>query len=250
MTVAIRSSDDDLLREAAETARIALVGKLKILTSADAPEHTFRFSSDEAGTLSLFYNGERVASDTSRRRFFRFFNSLIRLTVAEHAPDRVFIHAGVVGWKGKAIIIPANSFAGKTTLVAELVRNGAVYYSDEYAILDQKGLVHPFPRDLSVRDEEFDERDVPVVEFGGITGVEPIPVGVLVITEFDADSRWEPQELTLGQGILEVIPHTIPRNINASFSLNVLNSALSDAIMLKSRRGEAGDTAIKLLSIY
>ena len=37
--------------------------------------------------------------------------------VAERAPDHLFVHAGVVGWEGLAIVMPGASFAGKTTLV-------------------------------------------------------------------------------------------------------------------------------------
>ena len=64
--------------------------------------------------------------------------------VANYAPDRVFVHAGVVAWRGRALVLPGTSFAGKTTLVAELVRAGAIYYSDEYAVLDEQGRVHPY----------------------------------------------------------------------------------------------------------
>jgi hypothetical protein len=249
VTVRLQASDSELLSEAVETASKALVGRVKIVEGA-AAEHVFGFSSDESGTIFLSRNGEHLASDTSRQRFFRFFNSILRISVAEYARESVFIHAGVVGWQGKAIIIPANSFAGKTTLVAELVRNGAAYYSDEYAVLDEDGLVHPFPRDLSIRDSAFNESDVPVAEFGGKAATEPIPVGVVVITEFAENSRWEPVKLTVGQGILELIPHTIPRNFNTKFALKVLNSAISDAIILKSPRGEASDLAINLLSFF
>jgi hypothetical protein len=249
VTVKIQASDADLFGEAVETARKALVGRVEIIESGDA-DHAFGFSSDETGTLFLFHNGEQLCFDTSRKRFFRFFNSMLRIMVAEHARDRVFVHAGVVGWRGKAIIIPANSFAGKTTLVTELVKNGATYYSDEYAVLDESGLVHPFPRDLSIRDKSFNELDVPVTEFGGLTGTEPIPVGAVIITAFEENGRWEPIKLTVGQGILEVIPHTIPRNFNTKFSLKVLNTAVSDAIILKSPRGEARDLALNFLSFF
>jgi hypothetical protein len=134
-------------------------------------------------------------------------------------------------------------------LVTELVKNGATYYSDEYAVLDENGLVHPFPRDLSVRDSSFNERDVPVAAFGGVTGTEPIPVGAVIITVFEENGTWEPVKLTVGQGILEVIPHTIPRNFNTKFSLKVLNTAISDAIILKSPRGEASELALNCLSL-
>jgi len=238
-----------LFEEAVKTARKALVDRVKIIESADA-EHVFEFSEDDAGTLFLFQNGTQLATDTSRLRFFRFFNSMLRIAVAEYAQEKVFIHAGVVGWKGGAIVIPAKSFAGKTTLVAELVKNGAAYYSDEYAVVDEKGLVHPFPRDLSVRDPVFIERDIPVAEFGGKAGTEPIPISTVIVTEFVEEGKWEPVRLTTGQGILELIPHTIPRNFNTKFSLKVLNTAVSDAIILKSPRGDASDLALKLLSFY
>ena len=71
--------------------------------------------------------------------------------VAEEARRGVFVHAGVVGWKGRALVLPGKSGAGKTTLVAELIRAGATYYSDEYAVLDERGRVHPYARPLAVR---------------------------------------------------------------------------------------------------
>jgi hypothetical protein len=53
-----------------------------------------------------------------------------------------------------AIVLPGRSFAGKTTLTAALLRRGAEYYSDEYAVLDHGGRVHPFARPLRVRPPE------------------------------------------------------------------------------------------------
>src|SRR5262249_38532870 len=54
--------------------------------------------------------------------------------VANNAHNRVFVHAGVVGWQGRAILIPGKSYSGKSTLVAALLRCGATYYSDEFAV--------------------------------------------------------------------------------------------------------------------
>ena len=48
--------------------------------------------------------------------------------VAERAPDHLFVHAGVVGWEGRAIVMPGASFAGKTTLVQAWLEAGATYY--------------------------------------------------------------------------------------------------------------------------
>jgi hypothetical protein len=247
--VKIQAADTEILKDAERTARKALLGRIEILDSKDA-DHTFGLAADEDGRRFLFLNGEQISHDNPGERFDKFFNGILRIVVAEHAQGAVFIHAGVVGWHGKAIVIPGNSFEGKTTLVAELVKNGAEYYSDEYAILDEHGMVHPFPRDLSVRDAEFHEKEVPIEALGGKVGVVPIPVGAVLLTGYDENAEWKPERLTTGQGIMEIIPHTIPRIFNTKFSLKVLNAAVSDAIILKSRRGDAGDLAIKLLSFF
>ena len=249
--VRVQASNPQLLCVAEQTARKALLDRLRVVENIEA-EHTFGIFADASETLYLVLNGEQVSSDSSHPRFFRFFDSLLRIVIAEHAVDRVFIHAGVVGWKRQAILLPANSFCGKTTLVAELVRNGAEYYSDEYAILDPSGLVHAFPRELSVRyiDGETREKQVPLAELGGVQGSVPIPVGLVLITKYDENAVWNPERLSVGQGIMEVIPHTIPRIFNPEFSLKVLNTSLRDAIILKSSRGDATDFAIELLSFF
>jgi hypothetical protein len=72
-------------------------------------------------------------------------------SVAERARRWCFVHAGVVGWRGRVIVIPGRSHSGKTTLVAEWLRAGALYYSDEYAVFDAMGRVHAYAKPLSLR---------------------------------------------------------------------------------------------------
>jgi len=86
----------------------------------------------------------------------------VRAHIALHAPDRIFVHAGVVAHRGRASCCRGLSFAGKTTLVAALVRAGATYYSDEFAPLDADGLVHPYARPLSLRDGQWSRSPQPV----------------------------------------------------------------------------------------
>ncbi len=247
--VKIQAATRQLLDDAEEVARKALLGRVRP-TPSSGTNHSFAIDLEDDGTFVLFQNGRRITYDKTRARFFRFFDSLLRITVAEHAENRVFIHAGVVGWRGKAIVIPANSFQGKTTLVRELMIRGADYYSDEYAILDEDGLVHAFPRDLSIRyiDGETRERQVKIEDLGAKVGTAPIPIGVVLLTEYIENATWQPEQLTAGQGIMEVIPHTIPRRFNPEFSLKVLNTSVRDAIILKSPRGDASDFALKLLA--
>ena len=80
-----------------------------------------------AQRLNLLYGDEvRLARSNDLDSVFETFESDVRLFVAELAKQRVFVHAGVVGWKGKAIVIPGRSYSGKSTLVAELRAGRAV----------------------------------------------------------------------------------------------------------------------------
>lgn len=240
--VAVESNRDDVLAKAESVVRKALLDRIKIIDNTNAvSEFVFGIGLDEKGIYYLFQGGQQTNNSDSEFIFFKFFDSMIRLTVAEHAVSTVFLHSGAVGWQGKAIIFPARSFKGKTTLVAEMLRNGAEYYSDEYAILDETGLVHPFPRDLTMRgiEHEYADTEVPISSLDCKIGVAAIPVGVVLITEYVHGAEWSPKILSSGQGIIEVIPHTIPLHADTQFSLKVLNIALGRAIIAKSIRGDA-----------
>ena len=248
--VSLESSNADLLAKAAVTAEKALLGRISIIENP-LSDLGYRFSFELVdGVYHMYQNGELTSNSQYEFGTFKYFNSILRLTVAENAVDTVFVHAGVVGWRNRAIIFPGRSFRGKTTLVAELIGLGAVYYSDEYAVLGSDGLVYPFPRDLSIRNYvvQYDEVDVPAAFFGAQIGEEPVKVGSVIITEFDETAAWNPKLLTIGQGILETIPHTIPINEDAELSLKILNIAFNNAIIAKSVRGDVKRDAAAILS--
>lgn len=198
----------------------------------------------------LYFDNEEPEEGTLRLRCVNYFLSHLRIKTVEYAESKVFLHAGVVGWNGEAIIIPGNSHDGKTTLVKELVKIGAEYYSDEYAVLDENGFVHPFPKTLSVRGiiDDYSQKEIKAEEFGQ-TGIEPIPVGLVLITKYEKSAKFKPEKLSKGKAILEILPHTLPIRFNAEFSLFVLNKILSRAIILKSKRGEAPHIA-KIVTNY
>jgi hypothetical protein len=150
----------------------------------------------------LYANHSLLARSFKLEEVLDAFESWFRLSVAELTDRRVFVHAGVVGWQNRAILIPGKSFVGKTTMVAELVRAGATYYSDEFAVLDPQGLVHPFHKPLSLREPNGggNQTNIAVEEIGGTAGSEPLPVGLVLASEFKPGSRWRPRALSPGQG--------------------------------------------------
>jgi hypothetical protein len=246
--VAIESNSADVLEQASSTARSALLGNLLEIDRPHA-EQVFRLPIMPDGVCIIYQDGELMAEGKLNPGYWKYFDSLVRILVAEFARDKVFIHAGSVGWRGRAIILPGNSHFGKTTLVAELARCGAEYYSDEYAIIDDNGLVHPFARKLTMRENgrHIIEKPFDVEEFGGKKGSSPIPVSAVVFTKYDPESNPEYAFLTTGQGIVEVIGQTIGIRRNSEFVIKVLKKAFSNAIILKSSRNEAAKFARELL---
>jgi hypothetical protein len=181
------------------------------------------------------------------------------LLTAFRASDCLFVHAGVVGWHGPAgrhaILIPGRSMTGKTTLVKSLVEAGATYYSDEFAVLDKEGLVHPYPRPLSLRGhngqpgrEVTAEALTAVKGLGGQTGVEPLPVGLVIVTEYQPEATWRPRQLTPGQAMLALMDNTVAARRNPAHSMPILKQVATNAITLKSKRGEAAAVAPALLT--
>jgi hypothetical protein len=249
--VEVSSNDALLIEEALDVAKTSLLGEFRLTRSVKADQH---FAISRTGnTYKLIRNGgDYETSGRSRTGFLKFFDSMVRVSVAEAARRYVFLHAGVVGWRGKAIIMPANSFMGKSTLVKALVKQGAEYYSDDFAVLDKNGLVHPFARPISLRaaDVNYTPYEVSVAEFGGRTGVEALPIGLIFLTSYAARSRWAPRLLPRGEGILATLPFAIAIRKRTELCLQVLNLASSRAIICSSFRGDADRCAKKLLDFF
>jgi hypothetical protein len=195
----------------------------------------------------LLYAGvARRARTTSLDELLDAFEADLRLSVATAARRRVFVHAGVVGWRGRAIVLPGRSGSGKTTLVVELVRAGATYYSDEFAVIDERGRVHPFAKPLSIRDGTRIRKQC-AEELGGTVGTAPLPIGLIAFSAYRPGARWRPVPLSPGQGLLALIPHTVPVRRWPRASLAALQRVVEGACAFKASRGQAEDAAAWLL---
>lgn len=189
-----------------------------------------------------YWNLIRFARSRSFEDLLDEFESHVQLTVAEYSPRRVFVHAGVVGWKGVAILIPGASFSGKTTMVAQMIKAGATYYSDEYAVIDESGRVHSYTRPLGIRAADTSRaRKVTADELGAQVGSKPLRIGLVISTRFKDGARWRPRELSRGKGVLELLANTVSARTQPELALNVLPKALKSAKILKGVRGEASE---------
>lgn len=160
--------------------------------------------------------------------------------VAGWAREQLFVHAGVVGWMGKAIVVPGRTFSGKSSLVAALVRAGATYFSDEYAVFDAAGQVHPYAKPLSLRDEEGKPRGMYLAEdLGGLSATEPLPVGMILSARYEAGARWRPRPLSPGRAMLALLDNTVQVRKQPQMALQTLQKAAMGAEAFQSKRSEA-----------
>ena len=196
---------------------------------------------------TLFGNADQLIRSHQVARLADTFEHEMQLALAQAARRKVFVHAGVVGWRGRAILIPGRTFTGKSTLVRELVRAGAVYYSDEYAVLDEKGRVHPFARPLALRNDKLVNEKLPFQALGGTIGEKAIPVGTILVAEYRAGAKWRPRTLTPGVGTLALLANTVTARSGQPLVLEVLSRVAMHAQIYKSARGEAREFAVQLL---
>lgn len=250
--IRIDSNAPEFIAQAEQVARHSLLSNLKTVANSRRPDQIIELTKSKSGNYRFVHNGKYLASGRSRKKLFKFFDTIVRVNVGESAKNLVFIHAGAVGWKGRAIVMPGDSFTGKSTLVAELVKAGADYYSDDFAILDSKGLLQPFPRAISMRtdDGKYVPYELSVDTLGGKVGKEHIPVGMILFTEYIARKRWKPKYMTPGQGVLGLVPFILSFKPQPEFSLKVLNKVTDNAIIASSPRPKAEHFAETLLGFF
>jgi hypothetical protein len=222
-------------------------------SECDSGPEAMRFTITRLGQdqYELLREGDPAYNDSSDR-VFQQFDWLVRNHVAATAESHVFVHAGTVAFGDRAIIIPGASFSGKTSLVRELVAHGASYYSDEYAVLDDDGLVHPYVKTVDVRSDDARSKQrlthgeaVP----GSTAGTEPIPVGLILITHYRTGATWAPTELSPAQAVIETLPHVFSAHSRPGQVLAALRSAAQPAAALKGDRGDAAAVADELLEL-
>ncbi|HEY5184170.1 MAG TPA: hypothetical protein VIM19_04510 [Actinomycetes bacterium] len=174
----------------------------------------------------------------------------LELWVAEHAEGFVFVHAGAVAWHGRAIVVPGRTLAGKSTLVAALVRAGATYYSDEYTVLDPQGLIRPYARMLSIRPPNGSPpRRVTAEDIGGHTGTQPVQMALVAHLRYDAAAGWAVEELSRGRAAMALLDNTVPARTRPVEVMDHLQAATDGVCGLTGTRGEAHDAAGRLLSL-
>lgn len=167
----------------------------------------------------------------------------------------VFVHAGAVEVGGRAVIVPGRSRAGKSTLTAALLSAGAGYLSDEYAVVDGEGMVHPFPRPLQIRSSRCRTREpgetcrrVDAGEYGARAATGPVPAGLVVRSVYHPSAEWTPRSMSASETLVTLMRNTLWVRNRPADAAAYLGAVAERAGGLAGLRGDAGKAAADIVA--
>ena len=159
------------------------------------------------------------------------------------------VHAGTVVLGGRALLLPGASHAGKSSLVAELLRRGATYFSDEYALIDSEGRVHPYPRPLLLRNGCPEQFPVLAGECNAPVGDAPAPVGWILSLEYQPAGNWSVEAVPQSEGLLTLLRNTPHVLADSADMVGAFQRAVAGATCYAGRRTEAKDAADEIFRL-
>ena len=157
------------------------------------------------------------------------------------------IHAGAVLIRGRALLLPGSSHAGKSSLVAELLRRGASHFSDEYALIDGQGQIHSYPRPLLLRKGGPLQTLVLPEELNAGFAPHPAPVGWILALDYNPGATWDVQELSQGEAVMLLLRNTPHEMAKSPEMIDFFLRVADKAVCFAGKRGDAAEAATQLL---
>jgi hypothetical protein len=94
---------------------------------------------------------------------------------------------------------------------------------------------------------EVKQTDISPETLGGRTGRKPLPVGLVIASQYREGARWRPAKLTPGQGALTLLANTVAARREPEKAIAILQQVVSNAHVYKGTRGEARELASRIL---
>jgi len=205
--------------------------------SAQAAPPLRRYSVDAVGERFIVARARRRPSPASAAgAAAELVVDDVEVALSRAIDGRILVHAGAVGWRGRAILLPGRSGSGKSELVAALVRAGAEYLSDEFAVLDREGKVHPYRRPMALRRPSGTSRVA--VESDALAAA-PVPVGGIAFLRYRPAARWQPRAISSGEALLRLLENTLSCRFRLDDARPILRRVVASSTAIAGTRGDA-----------
>ncbi len=198
-----------------DTSSLAIADRLATLMPAeliggvdDGVQLAFVVEPGQRGGVSVGVDDDPRRTFLTASQAVAWLRGQIDEAMARRATEEMFVHAGVVGWRGRAILLPGRSGTGKTSLVAALVDKGAVYYSDDFAPIAADGRVCSYARTPSVRRDPSPTRCIESSPMQ-TQARPPLPIALVVATSFQAGAGWHPTVVHGAAAMLTLLDNVI-----------------------------------------
>lgn len=202
------------------------------------------YESDVSYLLTV--DGRPLVRSTEPGDIADAFEDDLKWLVAERSPRKVFLRAGVVGWRDRAIVIAGGPQAGKSTLVRALVGCGASYFSEEYAVLDGN-VVEPYPARLPSCMPSGSSVSYLLDEMTDARPLKPLPVGIVLFAPYQPGAVFKPKMVSRGKFLLSMFKHAVAAQRNPEQVLRALETVSRRCNALEGVRGDAQAAASYLL---
>jgi hypothetical protein len=173
-----------------------IYGAFKVEKPIDRPvmQYDIRRCSGSTSAFSVYRDKSLVGTSETLGFLLYIFEKDLTIALQEVRSDLYFLHAAVLEWEGKGVIIIAPSGTGKSTTAWALLNNGFRYLSDELAPIGlTEGVVYGYPRALGLKQkppkyslpdrlvETENSLHLPVSAFVADAILGPLPISALFI---------------------------------------------------------------------
>ena len=204
---------------------------------------------EAGGQFRLSVNGVAIDSADRPKELATKLINAIDEAVIRRMTNLYAVHAGAVLIGGRGLLLPGKTHAGKSSLVAELLRRGARYFSDEYALIDAEGQVHSYPRPLLLRNGTPAQFPVLPEECNSSVASTSAPVGWILTLRYQPGSEWRLVEVPQSMAMLSLLQNTPHVLANVPEMVGPFERAVAGAICLTGERAEAADAVDHILRL-
>lgn len=174
----------------------------------------------------------------------------LALFAAEHLVGRVAVHAALATWRGRSVLLPGPSHAGKSTLALALADLGATVHGDDLAIIDPAtGSATGWDRPMRRRRPDGGVDRVPLAAASDRTPTGPVAIDLVAVLrhwhDADGDDAW--RALQAADAVALLLANTVNARRAPDLALDAALAVARRAVAFEGVRGEAGPAARALL---
>ena len=115
---------------------------------------------------TFYWNGIAFEKSVVERNLYAAVQKTMMTMAYQVKNNLISLHAAALEYKGSAVIMPAESESGKTTLTALLLKRGFSFFSDDVCSMDENGYILPLPFCMSIKEGSWNilECDYPELQ--------------------------------------------------------------------------------------